>query len=180
MKYKLINKKTNKETICDKVTIDGYDYYIQNESSEECFYYNMFFNQHLNQLLHKNNLHHENMESKEVFATNNPISKSPQIINKVEKLAIEYNQKRFVSGFNPSKDVFASGILSGWKQSHETYSFSEEDMIEFTEWAAISHYHYYYNGTIWSWGNAHTQHYCSTKELLEIWKKHNLETIWYE
>lgn len=28
MKYKLINSVTKIETICDKVTIDGFDYYV--------------------------------------------------------------------------------------------------------------------------------------------------------
>lgn len=28
MKYKLINNQTKKETLCDKVTIDGFDYYV--------------------------------------------------------------------------------------------------------------------------------------------------------
>ena len=28
MKYKLTNKQTNEENLCDKVTIDGFDYYV--------------------------------------------------------------------------------------------------------------------------------------------------------
>lgn len=31
MKYKLINFVSKKETICDKVTIDGFDYYVNGE-----------------------------------------------------------------------------------------------------------------------------------------------------
>jgi hypothetical protein len=31
MKYKLINSVTKIETICDKVTIDGFDYYVSDE-----------------------------------------------------------------------------------------------------------------------------------------------------
>jgi len=31
MKYKLINLKTKKEHLCDKVTIDGFDYYVNGE-----------------------------------------------------------------------------------------------------------------------------------------------------
>lgn len=46
-------------------------------------------------------------------------------------------------------------------------SFTEKDMIDFAEWCANSHFHYYYNGEDWNWANAHTQEYCSTKELLQ-------------
>lgn len=31
MKYKLINKTTSEEHLCDKVTIDGFDYYLSDE-----------------------------------------------------------------------------------------------------------------------------------------------------
>ena len=31
MKYKLINQKTKEEHLCDKVTIDGFDYYASDE-----------------------------------------------------------------------------------------------------------------------------------------------------
>jgi hypothetical protein len=31
MKYKLINNKTKEEHLCEKVTIDGFDYYVSNE-----------------------------------------------------------------------------------------------------------------------------------------------------
>lgn len=33
MKYKLINKTTQKEFICDKITFEGFDYYSHNPSS---------------------------------------------------------------------------------------------------------------------------------------------------
>ena len=31
MKYKLISKTTGEEHLCDKVTIDGFDYYVSDE-----------------------------------------------------------------------------------------------------------------------------------------------------
>ena len=31
MKYKLISKTTDEEHLCDKVTIDGFDYYVNDE-----------------------------------------------------------------------------------------------------------------------------------------------------
>ena len=35
MKYKLINIKTKEETLCDKVTIDGFDYYLNSYIGDE-------------------------------------------------------------------------------------------------------------------------------------------------
>jgi len=31
MKYKLINKQTGEEHLCNKVTIDGFNYYVSDE-----------------------------------------------------------------------------------------------------------------------------------------------------
>jgi len=31
MKYRLINKQTGEEHLCDKVTIDGFDYYVSDD-----------------------------------------------------------------------------------------------------------------------------------------------------
>ena len=50
-------------------------------------------------------------------------------------------------------------------------SYSEEDMIKFTEWCIKSNYVYYFNGLDWTWGNSRTQHYTTSKELLISWKE---------
>lgn len=34
MQYKLINKTTGEETLCDKVVIDGFDYYVSDEKTK--------------------------------------------------------------------------------------------------------------------------------------------------
>ena len=34
MKYKLINSKTNEEHLCDKISIDGFDYYVSDDESQ--------------------------------------------------------------------------------------------------------------------------------------------------
>lgn len=38
MKYKLINNKTKEEHLCDKITIDGFDYYVNNEHKTNTVY----------------------------------------------------------------------------------------------------------------------------------------------
>jgi hypothetical protein len=62
------------------------------------------------------------------------------------------------------------GFIKGAKwQAERTYS--EEDMIKFTEWCTKSNYVYYFNGLDWTWGNSRTQHYTTSKELLISWKE---------
>lgn len=39
MKYKLINITTKQETLCDKVIIDGFDYYVSDEEIKDDDWY---------------------------------------------------------------------------------------------------------------------------------------------
>lgn len=48
---------------------------------------------------------------------------------------------------------------------------TQQISAEFAEWCANSHFHYYYNGDDWCWGNSHTQQYLSTKELFQEFLK---------
>lgn len=65
--------------------------------------------------------------------------------------------------------------MANCNKFQETHFFSEEDMCEFAEWCKQSHYHYYFNGEKWYWGNSRTQQYYTTKELLQIWKEQKLK-----
>ena len=71
-----------------------------------------------------------------------------------------------------------SGMSGNYlKQYEETDVASKSAEItqqisaEFAEWCANSHFHYYYNGDDWCWGNSHTQQYLSTKELFQEFLK---------
>ena len=91
-KYKLINTKTKEEHLCDKVTIDGFDYYVSDETPKD-----------KDKVLHKNgtigvlttalaisivegtNEGSYVDECKKVIACNNPNIDIPKITSKNEK-----------------------------------------------------------------------------------------------
>ena len=85
MKYKLINTKTKEETLCDKVTIDGFDYYVSDAYG------------------------------KHAIATNNPNIDIPKVVDEVERLAYEYENSftngegnadvDFIAGYNKSQET---------------------------------------------------------------------------
>lgn len=126
MKYKLINIKTKKEHLCDKVTIDGFDYYVNNEIPKE----NNFATDGLGIF----RFHSENpcqaiiCNPKKIIATNNPNIDIPKVVDEVDKLAYEHCDRVI------PKDVTRSLYYSfkcGYNKSQETHPYSEEDMIEF-------------------------------------------------
>lgn len=49
----------------------------------------------------------------------------------IEELATEYNKENCISEFNPQKDIYAKGIITGWKQCFkmaQSKQFSLEDI----------------------------------------------------
>ncbi len=88
MKYKLINSVTKIETLCDKVTIDGFDFYVSDDAS-------LFKNGQT--FITKDNIIHNNFGynygDNVVIATNNSSFNLPQIVDEVEKF-IKKTKKR--------------------------------------------------------------------------------------
>lgn len=115
-KYKLINRTTKEEFICEKVTIDGYDYYVSDEKpkrkdccitstnsiyqdNQESLNNKVIFidkeviNYHeiiCRVVFYNNsvNLPFDISELKKVIATNNPNIDVPKVIDEVEELAL--------------------------------------------------------------------------------------------
>ena len=180
MEYKLINK-TGETRLCNKVTIDGFDYYVGDEiqlgaNNVWVATKSRVFKFEINMAVVKSNM------PRIVIATNNPNIDCPKVIGEVNE--IKKNLYFYKQVMNPyetggqSYTVYEKGFIEGYNKSQETHPFSEEDMIEFSEWCANSHYHYYFDGEKWSWGNSHKQHYCSTRELLQLWKEQKPKTIY--
>lgn len=157
MKYKLINKKTGEETLCDKVTIDGFDYYVSDEKT--------LFSDGKTFVTKENIIHMAygyNYGDKVVIASNNPID-IPKVVDEVEELA---NQKTLPH--------LRAVYIEAYNKSQETHPFSEEDMIEFVDWLFTDCSE---NGPFGfsCKGNAY-----SNKELLQIWKEQKIKTLYYE
>lgn len=102
-KYKLINYKTKEEHFCEKVTIDGFDYYV---NDDEIKYGDSYLCLEIKPNGHKSpffgkvykydNFTTDNkyekyllQNCKKVIATNNPSIDLPKIINEIERMALQ-------------------------------------------------------------------------------------------
>jgi len=153
MKHKLINKQTGEEHICDKVTIDGFDYYVSDEIPKEGDiasipgYASLVVVGSIDDMPYSEP--HRNWqglfcdtcfdvekvsEFKKVIATNNPNINIPKVVDEVERLAYEHCDKVI------PKDVTRSlhySFKCGYNKSQETHPNSDEDTIEFAEWSQL-------------------------------------------
>ena len=185
MKYKLINLKTKEEHLCNKVTIDGYEYYVSDEVINQGDYY-IDFRTDGNKLEHfkeKNDLVLIGIcGSKKVIATNNPNIDIPKVVNEVEMLAYEHCDTVIPKDVTRSLHYF---FKCGYNKSQEIFSFREEDMIEFSEWKDYNFYQHI-EDNLYRTMQARPMYkvlenkYYTLKELLQIWKEQKNITLYYE
>lgn len=205
MQYKLINLKTKEETICDKVVINGFDYYISNnhiEDGRENFFtydtlnHKILHISHINYFGNENNGRgstsngrasfktfkgiHSGISHPEVIATSNPNIDIPQIINQVEFLAEEWvfetNKEKWSNNDDTAGDNFGS-YKAGYQKSQETHPFSLEDMVEFAKWIANTKL---YGFSKQLYEAMLVNEVKTVEELIEIWRNQRLKTIYYE
>lgn len=184
MKYLLINQQTAEETLCDKVTIDGFDYYVSDElpsvGNKSILQVEGFSPMILT--------HFEKCESdyegKKVIATNNPNLDIPQVVDEVDIM-----RKTLVNSYlkeikDCTKRFFWKACFKhGYNKSQETHSFSDEDMIEFYEWCDTSAE----ANLFWRRnridpkmsGSHHKIRKQKMKELLQFWKEQKPKKIYY-
>ena len=191
MKYKLINKNTNEETICDKVTIDGFDYYVIkadiNDIKINCAIidsYNYLYKvKSFNAGIPCDDNGNGNLlNNRKVIATNNPNIGISKVVDKAEIMADEYF-KDTSFGTTNIYDSYKK-FIDGYNKSQETHPFSEKDIIEFYKWVNQPHPEdnrqplavYVKNIDMW-WYN-HKKY--TTKELLQLWKEQQPKIIYYE
>jgi hypothetical protein len=162
MNYILINKKTNEEIICDKITIDSFDYFLSQEemeieNDEWCFEIHENYESDTIKFLDKNDpkmawwLRKLNMSyrkksptdfefhkvfdntCKKIIATNNPNIDSPQIIEDYE-IAFTKNLIETKTIYYNHKlfDTHKKGFIEGFSLNKDNIDINE--MIEFIEW----------------------------------------------
>jgi hypothetical protein len=157
MKYKLINTKTKEETLCDKVTIEGFDYYVSDELPRNEDYGFTKLN-----TITEIGYGFEYKLYRTVIATTNPHLDIPKVADEVEILAEKCNEETQSSRM---KRVWKAG----YNKSQETHPFSEQDMIEFSSFR--------FNCSIDSSGRFLNK---NGEELLQLWKEQKPKTLYYE
>ena len=194
-KYKLINLQTKGEHLCDKVTIDGFNYYVSDEEIKESDWYlawetiNNIESNHIVQKATDSEpvgMYSWASNYKKVIATNNPNIDILKVVDEVEEI-VDYSESLAKSLYNPEahrndaiKSLLAVACQSGYNKSQETHPFSEEDVIEFAEFVAkytdknknhkgeMLHAKSKYDGSE------------RTKDLLQLWKEQKPKKVYYE
>ena len=178
MKYLLKHKVTGEEHLCDKVVIDGFDYYVSDELIKDVKLHYGKWQIENKTILNKFPTYLTDLSScRLVISTNNPNIDLPQVIDEVV-----YEAYKAVGEDIPYNELLVTAWCDGYSKSKEETSFSEQDMIEFNEWYCND----FLNDIIGLNGREKMEKYQHlknkgvTKELLEIWKQQRPKTIWYE
>lgn len=164
-KYKLINNLTKEETVCSLVTIDGFEYYVNdNEIIQKDFYIDFRSDGNkLEQFKTKEDWVLVGIcDSKKVITTNNPNIDIPKVIDEVKTLSLEYTINKNTQFF--TKHDFENG----YRKAKETYHFTVQDMLDFGK--------YCINNQLCKEENRYYQYW----ELLQIFKEQQIKTIFYE
>lgn len=165
--YKLINRKTNEEHFCEKITVDGYDYYVSDSEQPKIdgeLYHcknkgkgiDVGYGQPSQVLIINKYISNRNLcsDCKKIIATNSPNIDLPQILNEVTELS----SREFGLAFN-SIDEWKNGF----NKAKELYPNSDSDMIEFHNWYREE-------------DNAEKYANFSDESMLNFWKE-NVKTI---
>ena len=207
-KYKLINIETKEEHLCDKVTIDGFDYYVSEkemeiENGEDCFELHEEYesdkprfidsnNHKMSWWLRKLNMSYRqnspksfefhrifNGSCKKIIATTNPNINIPKVVDEVFKLSFDY----FVSRDKIDEQSMYD-FKEGYNKSQETHPFSEEDMIDFDKWKTENYiFHnlsYITKDDYYSVAELRLVNHHSINKLLQIWKEQRPKIVYYE
>lgn len=134
MKYKLINQTTGDQHFCDKITLDGFDYYV---NKEEIIHGDHFITD--DNRIEVSAIDWNAREwHKKVIATNNCNANIPQILKEVDILAFKYYQetkKQYYSNgqktqlpkSNKEFQAMSDGFIDGYNKAIETHPFTAED-----------------------------------------------------
>lgn len=174
MKYKLINRKTNKQHFCEKVTIDGFDYYLIEEFCEDGDWFYISISNKIeqyNKTFNYGEFHPHKFFWSKVIATNNPNMNIPKVIDLVEILAYQHDIETFLSS-----NLDYGSFVTGYDKSQQTHPFTDDDMIEFVEWVYKNDYKLCFDG----WCQNIEDKSKTTKELFKIWKDEQPKILYYE
>lgn len=163
-KYALrdIRQRDAQPIMCEKVTIDGFDYYV----SDEKFSFNeKVFNTQEN-TIETWLLPHTTTSPcfKKVIATNNPDIELPKVVDEFELFQEEYFKNTSFGERNP-KSLY-DALKAGYIQSQQTHPFSEQDMIDFANYCLETLFV----------NNDDTP----TTKLFQLWKDQQPITIYYD
>ena len=129
MKYKLINTETKTDFICEKIEINGFEYYVYNEKS--AFVKGAMFIT-IDNIIHSN--YGYNYLDRVVIASNNPTLDIPQVVDEVEEMCDKVNNNdEFIEKYEDSLHYYS--FKEGYNKAKEQYPYSKQDMIDFVRFS---------------------------------------------
>lgn len=156
MKYKIIDKNTEQIHICNKVTINGFAYYVsENETitEKDSYYYKHFDDDII------------------VLSSEKTIEKG---INTLENLNKDTFYKKIIATNNP--DINLPLVFENNNDNDNI--FTQKDMIDFASWTHLNGYSKHQVNDRWYDGEFYIG---NSKRLLDIWKIENeLILLYYE
>lgn len=140
-KYKLINKQTGEEHICEKVTIDSFDYYVIN-TEIGCKYGVSMLNElckygisMLNEVIEiKNDF--DSTLFKGIVCTNNPNIDIKQVLNETGKFSIDVTINGEID--KEAKFIAETCFMAGYNKHKENHPFSREDVCDIIAFIATT------------------------------------------
>lgn len=170
MKYKLINQTTNENTICDKVIINGFNYYVSDNYIDSLKPDDEYFTIVENPRRIVKYSKHIQSKDVVVIATNDFYMRIiPQVIDIVKTTAISYLDGRFSLDPNTLQTfekLHTETYTSGYNEALKTYPFSREDMIDF--------------GKFCQQDIVSAKPVKTFEQLLQIWKEQQPKIVYYE
>lgn len=137
--YKLINKSTKEETICTKVVIDGFDYYVSDDKilNDEPYISletNYATDPKERYVLYYLGVGLNGKNPKKVIATNNPSIDIGQVIDEVVELADKWvfktNGHKWSNNDDTAGDNYSS-FIEGYNTHAKTHTLSDDEVVEF-------------------------------------------------
>jgi hypothetical protein len=175
MKYILKNKSTGQETLCDKVTIDGFDYYVNNEKLKDGDVFYNSFEDNQPKIQTRKGDWGTAFNQRKIIATDKAVVGIPKVINTDESFIYALKEFPYTNERSLENDVDTTKrtiFQLGYLKSKSTYKWTDEDMLAFGDWCENLQFH---NKEI----RRKTPHVTRT-ELFEIWREQQPKTIWYE
>lgn len=124
MKYLLKKDEQDKGVLCDKVTIDGFDYYELNTTvNSGDFVINDL------QLLQVNQSTCV-FYDKKVMATSNPNIDLPKVVDESISMQLAYKHTENLRLTNNERTQRWFGYIEGYNKSQSTHQYSEQNMLD--------------------------------------------------
>lgn len=155
MQYKLINIETKEKFICEKVEVDGFEYYVYNEKS--AFVKGAMFIT-VDNIIHSN--YGYNYLDRVIVASNNSTLNISQVVDEVEEMAKDYENS------GNSQYFTKYDFKEGYNKAKEQYTYNKQDMIEFARFTMLN--------------NNTTDKVDTFEECIELFEQSRLKTIYFK